>query len=46
MPQQTIIERNLDSLVNKGVLTQFANLPVFAVTGLTVPTAQQVNGII
>ena len=35
LPQQTVIERNLDSLVNKGILTQFANLPVFAVAGLT-----------
>lgn len=42
LPQQTVIERNLDSLVNKGILTQFANLPVFAVAGLTAPTAQQV----
>lgn len=42
LPQPAVIERNIDNLINKGVLTQIGSLPVFAVAGPVAPTAQQI----
>jgi predicted transcriptional regulator of viral defense system len=41
-PSKGVIERNIEALVTRGVLSEIPHYPVYAVSGRTAPSAQQI----